>query len=223
MNQCNEHVDLQTRLLSAVGGMDRFAGNWNWRSHSPKQRAESALRGGVETIGDGITALTDKAALPEQIEEWTAKAIRLWLAWQAAGARTANPMITGPANFPVARNQKANAAEQKRGEEFYLFAHRAASWLDRRHRSAKKVALSAEAATIEHRSIEFPGVKLVQNTTLDRIQLLFDGKPDPDTIRDLKGEAFRWSPREGAWQRKNTNNGVQAAYRILRGLGHGKV
>ncbi|KFL47956.1 hypothetical protein IL54_3383 [Sphingobium sp. ba1] len=213
---------LQDRLVAAVGGMERFSSNWSWRSHSPKQRAESAILGAVETIGDGITALAAKDATADQVEEWTAKAISLWLAWQAAGARTANPMITGPANFPVARNQKANAAEQKRGEEFYLFAHRPIAWLDRRHRSAEKAALSAESATVDHRALEFPGVKLVQNTTLDRIQLLFDGKPAAETISQLKKEAFRWSPREGAWQRQNTNNGVQAAYRVLRFLGHEK-
>lgn len=212
---------LHDRIIVAVGGIDRFAGNWSWRSHSPKQRAESAVLGAVETIGDGIATLNEKSAAAEQVEEWTDKALRLWLAWQAAGARTANPMITGPANFPVARNQKANAAEQKRGEEFFLFAQRPVSWLERRHRSAEKAALSVEAATVEHRTIERPGVKLVQNTTLDRIQLLFDGKPEAATIAQLKGEAFRWSPRESAWQRKNTNNGVQAAYRILRLLGHG--
>lgn len=213
---------LQDRLLAAVGGVEKFSGNWSWRSHSPRQRAESALIEGVQTIGDGAKSLTDKGATDDQVEEWTAKAIRLWLAYQSAGARTANPMITGPANFPVARNQKAMNAERKRGDEFYLFTHRPVSWLARRRRSAEKAALSAEATTVDHRALEFPGVKLVQNTTLDRIQLLFDGKPDPETIASLKGEAFRWSPREGAWQRKNTNNGVQAAYRILRGLGHEK-
>lgn len=213
---------LQDRLLTGVGGIDKFASNWSWRSHSPRQRAESTLIEGVQAIGDGVKALAEKGATAEQVEEWTAKAISLWLAYQAAGARTANPMITGPANFPVARNQKAMNAERKRGDEFYLFAHRPVSWLDRRHRSADKAALSAEAAAVDHRALEFPGVKLVQNTTLDRIQLLFDGKPDPETIASLKGEAFRWSPREGAWQRKNTNNGVQAAYRILRRLGHEK-
>lgn len=218
-----DHIlSIHDRLSAAVGGVDGFTRNWSWRSHSPRKRAESALIEGAQTIGDGVKALTDKGATAEQIEEWTAKAIRLWLAYQAAGARTANPMITGPANFPVARNQKAMAAERKRGDEFYLFAHRPVSWLERRNRSADKAVLSAEAATVDHRTLEFPGVKLVQNTTLDRIQLLFDGKPDPETIASLKGEAFRWSPREGAWQRKNTNNGVGAAYRILRGLGHEK-
>lgn len=158
---------------------------------------------------------------PRRSVESAAKAIRLWLAYEAAGARTANPMITGPANFPVARNQKALAVERKRGEEYYAFAHRPTSWLAQQARREAKAALSAEAANTEHRSIERPGVKLVQNTTLDRIQLLFDGKPEPETIAQLKREAFRWSPREGAWQRQNTNNGVQAAYRILRFLGHG--
>lgn len=213
---------LHDRLVAAVGGMERFARNWSWRSHSPKQRAESALQSAVEDIGDGIAALTEKGATADQVEEWTAKAMRLWLAYQAAGARTASPMITGPANFPVARNQEAMAAERKRGEEYYAFAHRPTSWLERRHRSADRAALSAEAATVEHRTLEFPGVKLVQNTTLDRIQIVFVGKPDPETIAILKREAFRWSPREGAWQRKNTNNGVQASYRVLRALGHGK-
>ncbi len=215
--------DLQDRLLSAVGGLDHFSGNWSWRSHSPRQRAESAIREAVESIGDGVAALAERDATAEQVEEWTAKAINLWIAYQAAGARTANPMITGPANFPVARNNKAMATERKRGEEYYAFAHRPIAWLDRQARRAEKAALSAEAATVEHRSIDFPGVKLVQNTTLDRIQLLFDGKPEAEVIAKLKGEAFRWSPRESAWQRKNTNNGVQAAYRLLRFLGHGKA
>ncbi|WP_303758323.1 hypothetical protein [Sphingobium yanoikuyae] len=214
---------MQDRLLSAVGGLDHFSGNWSWRSHSPRQRAESAIREAVESIGDGVAALAERDATAEQVEEWTAKAINLWIAYQAAGARTANPMITGPANFPVARNNKAMATERKRGEEYYAFAHRPIAWLDRQARRAEKAALSAEAATVEHRSIDFPGVKLVQNTTLDRIQLLFDGKPEAEVIAKLKGEAFRWSPRESAWQRKNTNNGVQAAYRLLRFLGHGKA
>lgn len=213
--------ELHQRILAAVGGIERFARNWSWRSHSPKQRAESAILAGAESLVDGVEALSGKGASPEQIEEWLVKALQLWLAWQAAGARTANPMVTGPANFPVARNQKANAVEQKRGEEYYLFVHRPLVWLASQERREAKAALSAQAALIEHRTIERPGVKLVQNTTLDRIQLLFDDRPEPETITRLKDEAFRWSPREGAWQRKNTNNGVQAAYRMLRFLGHG--
>lgn len=212
--------DIETRLIDLVGGIDRFSGNWNWRSHYPKQRAESAIRSAVEDIADGVKRLSEDGATAEQVEEWTSKAIGLWLAFQSAGARTANPMVTGPANFPVARNQKAMASERKRGEEYYIFVHQPTQWLSRRKQLGERAALSAASSATAHRALTFPGVTLVQNATLDRVQLLFEGKPAAETISSLKGEAFRWSPREQAWQRKNTNNGVQAAYRILRSLGH---
>jgi len=213
--------DLRQRIIAAVGGFERFSRNWSWRSHSPNQRAESAIAGAVTLLENGVSLLIGEGFPPEQVEEWVSKSIRLWLAFQAAGARTANPMITGPANFPVERNRKAMETERKRGEEYYAFVDRPMRWIQQQKLRAQKAALSVEAASTEHRAIEFPGVKLVQNTTLNRIQLLFDGKPEPDTIAQLKREAFRWSPREGAWQRQNTNNGVQASYRILRSLGHG--
>jgi hypothetical protein len=213
---------LNDRLLEAVGGMERFARNWSWRSHSPEQRAREAIRSAEESIDHGVVGLRTSGATDEQVEEWTAKAIRLWVAYQAAGARTANPMITGPARFPVEKNRKAMESERKRGEEYYQHVEGAKAWMNRQARSAERAALSVEAAATEHRSIEFPGVRLVQNTTLNRIQLVFDGKPEPETIAMLKSGAFRWSPREGAWQRQNTNNGVRAAYRVLRALGHGK-
>lgn len=208
------------RLTSNVGGVDHFAKNWYLRSHSPKDRAASALAGGAESISEGIQKLTGNSVEQAQIDQWTDKAIRLWLAMQHAGARTANPMITGPANFPVARNKKAMATEIKRMDEFYSFVNNADDWLRRRQRSVEKAALNALAATVEHKKVDFPGVSIVDNTTLERVQLIFDEKPDPKTIAELKRHAFRWSPREGAWQRKNTNAGIGAANNILRGLGY---
>jgi hypothetical protein len=211
---------LNARLLSAVGGIDKFQRNWSWRSFSPEQRAQTALSDATDSIHQGANVLIELGATIEQVEKWTAKAIRMWLDYQAAGARTANPMITGPANFPTRRNEKANAAERKRGDEYYQYVNGASYWLSRRTRSAERAALSEQAATVEHRTLSFEGVKLVQNTTLDRIQLLFDGKPEPDAIALLKRSAFRWSPRESAWQRQNTNNGIRAAYGVLKALGH---
>lgn len=211
---------LNARLLSAVGGIDKFQRNWSWRSFSPEQRAQTALSDATDSIHQGANVLIELGATIEQVEKWTAKAIRMWLDYQAAGARTANPMITGPANFPTRRNEKANAAERKRGEEYYSHVSEARAWMQRQARSAERAALSEQSATVDHRTLSFDGVKLVQNTTLDRIQLLFDGKPPADVISLLKGAAFRWSPRENAWQRQNTNNGIRAAYGVLKALGH---
>lgn len=49
----------------------------------------------------------------------------------------------------------------------------------------------------------------------NRIRIYFDGKPDEETRRILKGYGFRWSPKNGAWQRQNTAAG-RSAMRMLK-------
>ena len=61
---------------------------------------------------------------------------------------------------------------------------------------------------------EFDGGSVVMNTEENRIQILFDDKPDPDLRSELKSEGFRWSPRNTAWQRQLTDNAIRAAKRI---------
>lgn len=53
---------------------------------------------------------------------------------------------------------------------------------------------------------EVDGVRIVENTEENRLQLFFDGKPEADTIALLKQHAFKWSPRFKAWQRILTPN-----------------
>lgn len=48
-----------------------------------------------------------------------------------------------------------------------------------------------------------------------RVQLIFDGKPAEDVRAILKKWAFRWSPRNRAWQRQLTDNGKRAARRAM--------
>ena len=53
---------------------------------------------------------------------------------------------------------------------------------------------------------KFPGGEIVRNLEADRLQILFDEKPDDETRQKLKERGFRWSPRYNAWQRKLTDN-----------------
>lgn len=55
------------------------------------------------------------------------------------------------------------------------------------------------------------GYRLVENTSIMRIQFLFDEKPDADTRKLLKEYGFRWAPSQGAWQRMLNDNGRHAA------------
>lgn len=56
--------------------------------------------------------------------------------------------------------------------------------------------------------------RVVENSGIMRLQLVFDGKPEVDTRAKLKAAGFRWSPKNGAWQRQLTDN----ARRALRAL-----
>lgn len=53
------------------------------------------------------------------------------------------------------------------------------------------------------------------NYELDRLQLIFEGKPDYNTILKLKKAAFKWSPTNTAWQRQLTNNAIYGAVSVI--------
>lgn len=78
--------------------------------------------------------------------------------------------------------------------------------------------LEAKAtATKEHGSLDqqLNGLTICRNFEEDRLQLLFDEKPDEKTRGLLKSHGFRWSPRFSAWQRKLTNNALYVLKNIL--------
>ena len=60
--------------------------------------------------------------------------------------------------------------------------------------------------------------KLIRNVTDMRIRFIFEDKPSADVRDVLKGEGFRWSPKEKAWQRQLTRHGEWAAERAVEKL-----
>lgn len=63
--------------------------------------------------------------------------------------------------------------------------------------------------------VDVDGLKIVEDTTLMRIQLVFDGKPDDEVRNILKANGFRWAPSQQAWQRQLNANGKYAARRAI--------
>lgn len=70
-------------------------------------------------------------------------------------------------------------------------------------------------ASSPDRTIELEGVTVEICNSEERIRLHFEGKPEPDMIAKLKQAAFKWSPRNMAWQRQLTSNALYAAKRLL--------
>lgn len=65
---------------------------------------------------------------------------------------------------------------------------------------------------------EAEGVELWANYQLDRVQLVFAEKPDHQTREKLSRSGWKWSPRNEAWQRQLTRNGIDSGKAILAGL-----
>lgn len=62
------------------------------------------------------------------------------------------------------------------------------------------------------------GFQVERNTDINRLQLKFDGKPEANVRSILKSNGFRWSPREGAWQRQLGGNSEGGLNRVVEQL-----
>lgn len=86
-------------------------------------------------------------------------------------------------------------------------------------RIAELERLKANATAVpESKYPAVDGVTVTENSKLMRIQLRFEDAPAEQTRSMLKANGFRWSPREKAWQRQLTDNGIYAAKRVLKAL-----
>ena len=286
-------------------------------SHVPEKRAQTEQQAYADDV-NGLhaellpiaTTEAQQAILLEEIERYRKGYLDKIGAYLRSRSLVASSMITGPANFPVRRNQKANAAadnkrteflewreraraairrkllealtpEEKEGEEWRALASKfryilatieaidaSASPYTRRlfvngitgrverlalngevalvdkslelvreyNGTHKKPAISARHkfwdfgnvarsaaqrhdATLEKESevvAESNGVRIVANHQADRVQIVFPAKPAFATIAALKKEGWRWSPSEGAWQRKLTDAAKSSAIRLIQ-------
>ncbi len=168
-------------------------------SHVPEKRAITEL----ERFEIDLKMLRDKG-LHDAIPKYES----LWLKQINARSRCLSPMITGPAGFPVARNEKAMRSYEKRYEEMAYFLK-------------KVTSPPPEPRTeldygIKEKEYMVGDVKVWHNVEQNRLQLFFDGKPEQAMIDRLKKSGFKWSPRNVAWQRQLTPNAVRVVPYVLQ-------
>lgn len=82
-------------------------------------------------------------------------------------------------------------------------------------RLKKRLAQLQAVDNMDHTEIDFDGGQIVTNEDINRVQILFDEKPDEETRHKLKSYGFRWSPREGAWQAQRTPRNLRYACHVL--------
>ena len=86
------------------------------------------------------------------------------------------------------------------------------------HRVEGRFKQLKEAKEKGTQETEFEMFKVVENTEIMRLQIIFDGKPDPEVRTVLKKNGFKWAPSQGAWQRMLNLSGKYALNRVKEEL-----
>lgn len=98
-------------------------------SFSPEKRAEDTVRSYEQQLNSDLSDMPETEAT-----RYTEGYKKHLFSWLSAKSRCLSSMITGPANFPVQRNQKALISERNRYEEF-------TEWMEK---ALKAIAKKAE-------------------------------------------------------------------------------
>lgn len=102
-------------------------------------------------------------------------------------------------------------AFQKKGFQAYQISNNNAK-IKATEEAIKRHTAMAET---EDSEIPFEGGKIEMCYSEERIRIYFDERPDAEMIKKLKGAAFKWSPKNVAWQRQLTPNAKYATSRLL--------
>lgn len=126
------------------------------------------------------------------------------------GAICPSVLICGAGNFPTRKKEKQNARYDTLMKQYNAIQGMKSKIKHPHGYEIRRKTITAE---------EFENVlyfETVINETENRIQLVFDGKPEEEERNILKKNGFRWSPRFKAWQRQLTENAVCAVWQVVK-------
>ena len=89
--------------------------------------------------------------------------------------------------------------------------------LEDRLESLKKLKQRASEEN-ENKYMQVDGLQVVEDATDMRIRLKFDEIPNEKVRKLIKHWGFKWSPKNSAWQRQLTRNGIYATNKVLEQL-----
>lgn len=83
-------------------------------------------------------------------------------------------------------------------------------------RAKDRIKEIQELEELQFEEVIFTGGKAILNREINRLQLLFDTKPNEEIRTLLKGPGFKWSRYEQAWQRLYNRNGIYAVRYVVK-------
>lgn len=179
-------------------------------------RADSVGTGGISSDDpEAIAQLREKLAKCEELQE-TVKRVNA-LVRKGVKAHGADHdavyafLIANGISEKLAKGS-SDPVQGVRGIPGYVTTNNGAEM----RRIKSRISKLESIAKLETKEITVGTVRIVQNIEANRMQLFFPGKPDAETIKDLKSSGFRWAPSERAWQRHISNGASYEGKRIAR-------
>lgn len=154
---------------------------------------------------NALQKLREKLARHEREQE-VMKSINAY--YRKHGALDGCPLLSAEG---VERIKAAMARDWRADPKPYASYHLSNNNQTIRSIKARIAELEAKQNSPVPEGWSFDGGRVVMNREENRVQILFDGKPDADIRSELKHAGFRWAPSQGAWQRILNQNGIYAA------------
>lgn len=163
-------------------------------SFSPEKRGQTMVDGYIETMTH-FAQLIEREAKDERqqalaqdlFDTMREKYKRLYSNWIHAKSRCLSSMITGPANFPVRRAEKANQSEHNRMTEVVAFEKQAPSYI------VKKLAPQYTAQEAQANDIDDLKAKIAKaesNQEFMKSANALQRKKDTAALRELFTKRF---------------------------------
>ncbi len=165
-------------------------------SFSPEKRAESIINDYSAELDEDLIEI-EKVA-PHYAEKYKEKYTQLISHWLRSKSNCISSMITGPANFPVRRAEKANRNEENRYKDFR-------DWRDKIFlsfkRQAKKKAIEDAGGELEINKSKLSDLLLYQEymKRINKAHAAYVKKPnsiiEANLTEDEKDYVIKWFPK----------------------------
>lgn len=143
-------------------------------SHSPERRGASAvetyaigLAGDYNMLASQADTEEKRAALPAEFARYREGMRVRTLAFLDAHSRCISTMITGPANFPVRRAEKANASADRRVKELIEFRKRALSAITKTMNPEQRPIMSGDVNAVDRLREKLDAAEALQGAMKD--------------------------------------------------------
>lgn len=209
--------DRHSRILSAmITGPANFPTRRNEKANNSYDTAVKGFGDWREKALKAIARRIEDAKPEEQkeVEEW--ERVKSMIDNHFLPTNLYNKLETIAKNGNVGVIDKAieyiKELNEKRDKPIFTNRHKFWKLAELANQS---IVRQSERENQEDAEILFDGGKVVKNFSEDRLQIVFNAKPQPDVISNLKHNGFRWSPRFTAWQRQLTDNSYYSCSRVI--------